>query len=62
MTAIVNYCQRLLAFVCTGIDSFLVPKKDTFGGGHADIVLLNNVEVRIKAVSCYVLAEDLHII
>ena len=62
MATVVHYCQCLLAVFCVGIYPSLVAKKDLFGGSHADIVLLNNVKVRIEAVSFNVLAEDLHVL
>ena len=62
VTAIVHDSQSLLAGVSVGIDLFLVPKEDLFGGGNADIVLLNDVEVSVEAVSFDVLAEDFHVL
>ena len=62
VTTVIHDCQSLLAGISVGINPCLVREECLFGGGHVDIVLCKNVEVRIKAVSLNVLAEDLHVL
>ena len=50
VAAVVHYSKRLQAIVCVEIYLLLVPKKDFLDGSHAEVGLLDNIEVRIEAV------------
>ena len=62
MSGIVDYCQCLLAAGCVFIYLFLVTHEDLFDGGHAEVGLLENLEVRVEAVSFNISAKEFYIL
>ena len=62
MSTVVHYCQRLFVGVCVVSDSSLVPSKDLFDGGQAEVSLLYDVHVFVEAVLLYVLAKDFNVL
>ena len=62
MSTVVHDGQCLSSDVRIVIDFFLAPKKDLLGVAQGEICLFKDVIVAIKAVLCYLLSKDLHVL
>ena len=61
VTTIVDNYQRLFVGIHVAIDLSLVPHKDLFDFGHAEVLLLNDVHILVESVLLDVSVKNFHV-